>query len=254
MENTYGPGITLSNKPYDYSSPGFKTIRLADYFPNLIAGDPKGCPWPHLRRDVPHTWYCDRRAPGLGVLNHDEAHILYNTALRLLGSDALEIGCSMGWSACHMAAGGVALDIVDPLLGADWVRRSIIESLTAAGVMGRVRLHAAPSPEALDALGSAGKRWSLMLIDGNHDFPAPLLNAVACERWATTSAAIVMHHVNAPSVGEAVYFFRDRGWKTRIYQTAQIMAVAWRGAVEPVDHVPDPTAGLAIPDHLRAVS
>jgi len=254
MEKTGGPGMTASSQSYDYVSPGLKTIRLIDYFPNLTAADPNACPWPHLRRDPPHTWYCDRRAAALGVLNRDEAHILYNTALRFVGSEALEIGCSMGWAACHMAAGGVGVDMVDPLLGTDWVRRSIMESLSAAGVMERVRLHAAPSPEALDALGSTGRRWSLMLIDGNHDFPAPVRDAVACERWATTSAAIVLHHVNAPTVSEAVYFLRDRGWKTRIYQTAQIMAVAWRGAVEPVDHVPDPAVALEIPDHLRAAA
>jgi hypothetical protein len=243
--------MTASSTPYDYVSPGLKAIQLDDYFPNLIAADSSTCAWPHLRHELPHVWYCDRRAPRFGLLNRDEVHILYNTALKFVGAEALEIGCSMGWSTCHMAAAGVTLDVVDPLLGTEWVRRSITESLTAAGVMRRIRLHAAPSPEALDVLGNSGRRWSLILIDGDHEFPAPVRDAVASERWAAASAAILLHHVNAPAVGEAVYFLKDRGWNIRIYQTAQLMAVAWRGAVEPIDHVPDPATALTIPDHLR---
>jgi predicted O-methyltransferase YrrM len=239
---------------HDYISPGFKAIRLDDYFPNLIAGDPSARTPPHLRRDTPHIWYHDRRIPEIDLLNRDEAHILYNTALRFVGVNALDIGCSMGWSACHMAAAGVTLDVVDPLLGVDWIHRTVTESLTGLGVLRRVRLCAGPSPDTVDALGNAGQRWSLMFIDGDHQFPAPVRDAVACERWATADAAILLRHVNLPAIAEALYFLRDRGWKSRIYKTAQIMAVAWRGQVIPVDHVPDPALEHAIPDHLSAAA
>src|SRR5215472_1747365 len=137
--------MTPLKELHDYVSPGLKAIRLDDYFPNLIAGDSSACGWPHLRRDTPHLLYCDRRAPELDLLNRDEAHILYNTALGFVGAKALDIGCSMGWSACHMAAAGVTLDVVDPLLGTDWVRRSVMESLSGIGLLRRVRLHDAPS-------------------------------------------------------------------------------------------------------------
>lgn len=239
---------------HDYISPGFKAIRLDDYFPNLIAGEPSDCTRPHMRRDTPHIAYHDRRAPDIDLLNRDEAHLLYNTALRFVGANALEIGCSIGWSACHMAAAGVTLDVVDPLLGADWMRRTVAESLTGVGVLQRVRLHAAASPDAVDVLGSGGRRWSLMFIDGDHQFPAPVRDAVACERWATTDAAIFLRHVDVPAIAEALYFLRDRGWKSRIYKTAQIMAVAWRGQVVPMDHVPDPALEDAIPDHLSTAA
>jgi hypothetical protein len=239
---------------HDYISPGLKTIHLDDYFPNMIAGDMNECGWRHLRRDSPHLWYCDRRAAGAGFLNRDEAHILYNTALRFVGAEALAIGCSMGWSVCHLAAGGVTLDVVDPLLAADWVRQSVTESAAGTGMLSRVKLYAAASPDALDALGSQGRRWSLMFIDGDHEFPSPTRDAVACERWATSDAAIVLHHVRAPAVAEAVYFLKDRGWSVRLYQTAQLMAIAWRGAVTPIDHIPDPRAGFGIPDHLQAAA
>ncbi|WP_204249752.1 hypothetical protein [Gemmata sp. SH-PL17] len=48
----------------------------------------------------------DRRAPHIGFVSRDEAAILYNTALRFRGRRALEIGCWLGWSTCHLALGG----------------------------------------------------------------------------------------------------------------------------------------------------
>ncbi len=236
---------------YDYVSPQFKTIRLDDYFPNMIIDDPNTCHWPHLRRNTPHNWYRDRRVEGVGFLNRDEAHILYNTALRFAGAEALEIGCFLGWSACHLAAAGVVLDVVDPMLGNPGAIRSVSESLAGADVLSQVTLHVGESPEAVTVLASQGKRWSLMFIDGDHEFPGPVRDAVVCERYARPDALILFHDVLALAVAEGVYFLKDRGWNVRLYHTAQIMAVAWRGAVAPVDHVPDPKAAWPIPDHLR---
>jgi predicted O-methyltransferase YrrM len=235
----------------DYVSPGFETIRLDEHFPNMIEGEDHTCAWPHMRRNSPHRWYCDRRVLGCGFLNRDEVHILYNTALQFAGAEALEIGCFMGWSACHLAAGGVRLDVIDPLLGNPQVHKSVTDSLASANVLDRITLHAAPSPDAINALGRQGKRWSLMFIDGDHEFPGPVLDAVACERYAKTDALILFHDVNAPAVAEALYFLKDRGWNVILYHTAQIMAAAWQGAVAPVAHFADPQAGWPIPDHLR---
>jgi predicted O-methyltransferase YrrM len=240
--------------PRDYVSPGLKTIRLDEHFPNMIAGDPNSCPWSHLRRNTGHVWYCDRRVAGVGFLNRDEAHVLYNTALQFAGGEALEIGCFMGWSACHLAAGGVSLDVIDPFLANPEVQKSVTQSLAGAGVLPRVRLYAAASPDAVHALGRQGKRWSLIFIDGDHEFPAPVQDAVACEPYADPDAAILFHDVNAPAVAEGVYYLRDRGWNMRIYHTTQIMAVCWRGAVTPIEHIPDPPIARSVPNHLQAAA
>jgi predicted O-methyltransferase YrrM len=236
--------------PGDYVSPNFRRIRLDAAFPHMVAGDPARCGWEYLRPG-PHTWYCDSRMPGVGFLSRDEAHILYNTALDFAGRAALEVGCFMGWSAAHMAAAGVRLDVIDPLLNEAMVRESVIASLTATGGGGGVRLHPARSPEAVAALGRQGQVWSLIFIDGDHSFPAPVRDAVACERYAATDALILMHDLNAPAVAEGLYYLRDRGWNVRLYHTAQIMGVAWRGAAEPVAHIPDPTAHWPVPQHLQ---
>ena len=51
---------------------------------------------------------------GVGFMNRDENHILYNKALQFRGLRALEIGCWLGWSTCQVAMVGVILDVVDP--------------------------------------------------------------------------------------------------------------------------------------------
>jgi hypothetical protein len=51
-------------------------------------------------------------------------------------------------------------------------------------------------------------------------------------------------------VTNAVLYLKAQGWKTRVYHTAQIMAVAWRGNVRPLAHQPDPRIDWQIPDHV----
>lgn len=101
-------------------SPGLRVEVLDGCFPNVVRGDPAGCAWPHLRKDVPHAWYVDRRSPQIGFVSRDEAAILYHTALRFRGERALEVGCWLRWSACHLARGGVSLDVLDPFRPTPW--------------------------------------------------------------------------------------------------------------------------------------
>ncbi|WP_019503037.1 class I SAM-dependent methyltransferase [Pseudanabaena sp. PCC 6802] len=240
----------------DYVSPGLQIVQPDLYFPNMVAGDPNLCPWKYLRREIPHNWYVDRRHPICGFLSRDEAHILYNTALRFKGKRALEVGCWMGWSACHLALAGVNLDVIDPLLSQSPNRESVIYSLEsvakAFGTFGEVVLISGFSPQKVEELAMQTQRkWSLIFIDGNHDAPYPINDTIACEKYAEDDAMIMFHDLTSPDVMQGLDYLRDRGWKTRIYQTMQIMGVAWRGNVEPVEHIPDPRIDWELPVHLQ---
>src|SRR5437016_3904232 len=101
-------------QPGDYVAQGLEVVIPDDCFPNMVIGDRANHPWRYLRRHVGHNWYCDRRAPEVGFLSRDEAVLLYNLALPFKGEPALEIGCWMGWSTCHLALAGLALDVIDP--------------------------------------------------------------------------------------------------------------------------------------------
>src|SRR5262249_25840202 len=135
----------------DYVSPGLLAVMPDACFPNMIVGDKAAVTWPYLRREVPHNWYCDRRRPLVGFLNRDEVLLLYNLAVRFRGKPALEIGCWMGWSTCHLALAGLALDVLDPVL-AEPEGNSVRGSLADAGVLANVRLCAMPSPAGIGAL------------------------------------------------------------------------------------------------------
>ena len=81
----------------DYVSSGFSTIQPDSCFPNMILGNRYDSFWFYLRRDIAHNFYVDQRRQAVGFVSRDEAHILYNTALKFKGKKALEIGCWMGW-------------------------------------------------------------------------------------------------------------------------------------------------------------
>ena len=234
----------------DYVSPGFARVKPDVCFPNLTIGDQRNNDWAYLRRDAPHNWYVDRRLPHIGFVNRDEAHILYNTALQATGRPALEIGCLLGWSTCHLALAGVQLDVVDPLLARADCMQSVTASLEAAGVLHHCRLMPTESPSSVERLAAEGRRWNLIFIDGNHLAPAPAHDAAACELSAAPDCIVLFHDLYAPAVAEGLRYFKHKGWKVRVYNTAQVMGVAWRGAMRPVDHVPDPRLGKALPAHL----
>ncbi|MEI6429130.1 MAG: CmcI family methyltransferase [Pseudanabaena sp. ELA607] len=251
MSNVIAPTPMLR---HDYIASGLSLVFPDPHFPNMISGDTDGCGWQYLRGDVPHHWYVDRRQPRVGFLSRDEAHILYNNALQFAGKRALEVGCWLGWSACHLALAGVKLDVIDPLLAKEDFRSSVTDSLTAAGVMERVNLIGGSSPQAVTDLANADgtpRRWSLIFIDGDHGGDAPLKDAIACAPFAADDAMILFHDLAAPEVAAGLDYLRQQGWQTMVYQTMQIMGVAWRGDVQPVAHVPDPQVNWQIPLHLQ---
>src|SRR3954469_12300549 len=236
--------------PHDYVSSGLRIVRPDDCFPHLTAGDPLHHPWKYLRRDVPHRWYIDERFPLMGFLSRDEAVLLHNIALQFAGRPALEIGSWLGWSTWHLALAGVELDVIDPAHDDPAIRESVEDSLRRCGVAERVRLARGRSP---DSIASLNRRWSLFFIDGDHEAPAPLRDTVAALPYAADDCAFVFHDLASPDVAEPLRYLRDKGFEVVLYQTAQIMAMAWRGDVTPVAHVPDPDVAWQLPPHLAGL-
>jgi hypothetical protein len=239
--------------PGDYVSPGLKRVKPDTAFPFMMVGDTARQPWAHLRRDVPHNWYVDQRAPDTGFINRDEAHILYNSALQFAGATGLEIGCWLGWSTCHLALAGIELDVVDPLLSSPDGYGAVLTSLQSAGVASHVSLFPGTSPgKVLELTTLLRRRWSFIFIDGAHDAPAPLNDAKAAHLVAADDALVLFHDVAAPDVEQGLAYLKGLGWDTLVYQTMQIMAVAWRGKVTPITHIPDPAVLWSLPSHLMS--
>ena len=244
---------TIALPAGDYVSQGLWVFRPDAAFPHMRLGDPSCTAWPYMRRDVSHNWYVDERAPSVGFVNRDEASILYNSGRLFVGARCLEIGCWRGWSTAHLAAGAGSLEVMDPVLAdPDW-RADVESSLTRAGLRERVELHALASPGGVAELARQNARaWSLIFIDGDHEGEAPRRDAKAAIAHAASDAMILLHDLMAPGPADALAYMRSRGWNTRVFQTSQIMGVAWRGTVEPVPHRPDPSQRWSLPEHLHS--
>jgi glycosyltransferase involved in cell wall biosynthesis len=213
-------------------------------------GDSLHHPWKYLRRDVPHLWYADDRFPLMGFLNRDEATLLHNIALQFAGKRALEIGSWLGWSTAHLALAGVTVDVIDPAHDDPSFRAIVEESLSCCGVSDRVHLTSGRSPEAVATLGG---KWNLFFIDGDHESPGPVRDALACLPFANDDCAFVFHDLASPAVAAGLRVLAEKGFHVVVYQTAQIMAMAWRGDVTPVAHVPDPDVAWQVPVHLTGL-
>lgn len=235
----------------DYVAPGLRVVVPDAHFPHMRAGDRLSHPWKYLRREVPHRWYVDDRFPLMGFMNRDEATILHNVALQFTGMPALEIGAWLGWSTCHLALAGVRLDVIDPAHADPDFRAIVEQSLAGCGVLANVNLTTGRSPEAVAELAAArGEPWSLFVIDGDHEGPAPELDARACLPHAATDCAFVFHDLASPSVAAGLRLLEREGFHVLVYQTQQIIGLAWRGRVKPVEHIPDPEVAWQLPHHL----
>lgn len=242
---------TVETPSGDYVSPGLALVLPDAAFPEMRVGDTSIPRWPWLRRWVEHNWYTDRRNPDCGFASRDEASILYNNALMFRGKNCLEIGCWRGWSAVHIALASKTLDVIDPIFENPEFMESIRTSCDAAGVLPYMRFHAGFSPAAIDRLSQTyQKQWSFIFIDGEHEGEGPAQDAEAVLRNAAPDAMVLFHDLASPYVANGFHRMREAGWRTMVYQTMQIMGVAWRGNVEPVAHIPDPKVFWTLPRHL----
>jgi hypothetical protein len=243
------PGFKLMS--IAYVSPNLSVPDLSSLFPNMIVGDKEAVTWPYFRKEIDHVWYVDRRNPHVGFINSDEAAILYSNARLFRGRRGVEIGAWRGWSTCHLLVSGLAsLHVVEPLLADPAWREEFIAAAKGSGEGDRAILVEGPSPQEIVRLGEGGSRWSFAFIDGDHDGDAPTNDALACERYLEATAMVLFHDLVSPHVSRALRALDSRGWNTRIYQTAQMMGVAWRGDISPVPHKPDPAQQWRLPDHL----
>ena len=242
---------------YDYASPSLKRANLLPLFPSLEARDPAALTWPWLRKDAPHLWRADKRSlrnPDIGVQSLEEAELLYNNALQFAGRRGLEIGCHYGWSSAHLLAAGLHLDVIDLALGYADQMADVRESLSGVPTSGGFKLWAGFSPSIVPAVYSTQTApWSFVSIDGYHEGRAPLDDAEAVSALCAPDACVMFHDLVSPHVAAGLRHFERIGWNVGLYNTMQVMAIAWRGAATPARHVADPNMPAADMEHLRGL-
>ncbi len=238
----------------DYVADNLEAPFLDHLFPNMIEADKSASTWPYFRKEIDHPFRVDRRDPTVGFINRDEASILYANARAFKGRGGIEIGAWRGWSTAYLIASGIApLHVIEPRLAdPDW-RREFEEMIGAAGGPASTILVPEKSPAAVVRLGESGARWSFAFIDGDHDGEAPTRDALSLAPYLETTAMVVFHDLVSPHVAAGLRALAAKGWTVMAYQTAQMMGVAWRGAIAPVAHKPDPAQPWRVPGHLAGI-
>jgi len=170
-----------------------------------------------------------------GLWTHDEAAILYNVARRI-GGTWVDIGCHTGWTTAHIAAAGVGVIAVDPMLRlAAWQERfeqNLRSSWTGVYSVRHETSRRYFSRENTPLAGAC--------IDGDHEPGEPLFDAQAAATRMGSNAAIIFHDALGRPVREGAQYLMNRGFKCRWYSTPHGILLCWRGDFTPPDHVSDP--------------
>jgi hypothetical protein len=187
--------------------------------------------------------------PKCCFMTHDEAAILHNIAMRVGGRWA-DIGARLGWTAAHIATAGCSVEAIDPELAQQPFFARFTRNLRQCGLLGSVSTSALTSQEYF-ALKGAGP-FSGVCIDGNHDAPCPEQDAIMAAAHLTEDGAIVFHDFWGKPIRDGVDYLLGVGFKARVYDTPNGMAVCWNGNFAPPDHIPDPAINWANVRRSRA--
>jgi hypothetical protein len=207
-------------------------------------------PW-SFGHDIPSDQEVE---PDCCYWSHDEAAIMYNVAVQI-GGWWVDIGSRFGWSTAHLLVSGCSVFSVDPIYQVP--EYSEIE----AKAMHSIEMHVGypfhryivPRTSAEFLISPQGHPgvFDGFVIDGNHDSPEPLHDAVLASVRAKPDCAILFHDFYGLPIRNAVRFLMDAGWKCRIYWTPNGVALCWRGFEQtnvqrgrenfmPPFHEPDP--------------
>ena len=171
-----------------------------------------------------------------GFFTHDEAAILYNIA-RMVGGYWLDIGGLTGWTAAHLAAAGCEVMSVDPAWEKDWVLSRARENLVESGALGKMTLWACRSNSFFDDNVCL---FDGIVIDGDHEAPGPLLDAIRASHTLVRNGVIVFHDLIYGGPQEGLRYLTEHGWNSKVYSTPHKVGVCWKGSFAPPEHVPDP--------------
>ncbi len=183
-----------------------------------------------LGHDVPTDPDFD---PNCGIWTHEEAANLYNVA-KQIGGLWLDIGSRFGWRAAHLEAASCSVIALDP----EYHRAEFLERASAS-IGARHRAVCFVALTSQDYFEAYQGTLAGCVVDGCHDAPEPVKDAIGAHRCL--AGAVLLHDFQGTPVQDAVVALLDVGFRVRIYDTPNGVALCWRDAgLIPPDHVPDP--------------
>lgn len=202
----------------------------------------------------------------VGSWSHDESAILYSIAKSVPAGIWVDIGARLGWTAAHVAEAGHLVWAVDPELKQDAFYHRFRENTNRWKL--EIVWHPEPVAEFWSWVGWP-YRFGGFVIDGCHDSPEPLNDAMGAHAHAKPDCIIMFHDFQGWPVRDGVRWLMDhepgcpavaddesdevlhdcgectcgRGYRCRVYWTPNQVACCWRGHADwrPPDHVADPS-------------
>ncbi len=179
--------------------------------------------------------------PGCGFWTHDEAAILYNVAKQRPGV-WLDLGSRMGWTSAHILAAGCSVHMVDQAYHNEAIKKRAVDSTIQVIEEDFSSWPMASSVENFFAGYAHLYQYDGFVIDADHDRPQPTLDAMRCHQSAQEDSVILMHDFMGRPIQDAVVVLMALGWRCRIYDTPNGVALLWRDAkFVPPTHRPDPS-------------
>ncbi len=179
-------------------------------------------PW-SMGHEVPSDKEYD---PDCCFLTDDEVAILHEAASRTpMQARWVDIGGRTGWTGKHINYGTNApVECVDPDLHRSEIRRRF-QANTGFPMGGWVFGGTAAEYFALCAWHDVNG----FIIDGDHDEPHPLNDALGALQHLAETGVIVFHDFWGRPIRQGVEYLMEQGLKCRVYNTPAGMAVCWRG-------------------------
>lgn len=165
-----------------------------------------------------------------GLWTRGETWLLRDIAVQIRGR-WLEIGAHTGWCTAAINNCGASIVAIEPMLSlCEWHERFQHNIERRIGIMpwaGRSEQYFAVWD------GGGGRTFDGCLIDGDHNEPHPLNDAIGCYDRLNERGVILLHDFRGPAVWDAAKYLVDRGMNWRVYPSVHMVFVAWRGEFDP---------------------
>lgn len=178
-----------------------------------------------------------------GLWTMDEAAILYNVVRQVKGN-WLDIGAHTGWTAAHVLEAGGAVMALEPMLRIQGFADRINANIGTFELWESSYLRSDEYFEIM--LAKDLPSFDGVIIDGDHDRPHPMRDAVNAATHLAETGVILMHDFTGKPVREAVTWLMDHGFHCRVYWTPHMVACCWRGEFHPPVYYREPR----IPWHI----
>ena len=162
-----------------------------------------------------------------GFWTENEVELLSEIAEQFRGS-WLEIGAHTGWCTEDIAFLSEVVAIEPMFSIFEWYQRFF------DNIHPDLRRNVMPWAGRSDQYFAIhGGKFDGCLIDGDHEAPHPLNDAIACYERLNERGVIILHDFRGGSIWDAAKYLVDQGMNWRVYPSVNMVFVAWRGEFSP---------------------